>query len=321
MILEYTTETFPVSRNSSTSSNTLRVDESLDQGHRHFSSFHWLYPGLFQPLSPTLLKATTKTLSKKIQSGGGHTGWSAAWEVCLWSRLRQSTSATTALKKLLDRFFTRNLFGLHPKLGPNKPNCVTCYAPLTQAKGDTDHRGMTTSDGSVYQMDANSGMAAGLMEMLFQSHIPGVLLFLPTIVPELSSGRVDKLTSRGGFEVNFQWSSHMIEAITVLFDSWHPWFLSQHEYKPGWFSTDTEPDSLPRSSKISINENIITFVTPNPLKVISFLPLACAEVILIRNNIPSYVALPSDSLTHLIVKQFPCKMVMCNIDDPNICVA
>jgi hypothetical protein len=331
LLLEYPTDTFPVSSSTSSGSgsgprkDSLHVDESLDEGHRHFSSFHWLYPGLFHPtLSPALLEASRKTMTKKIQAGGGHTGWSAAWELCLWSRLRQSSSVAIALKKLVfGRFFTRNLFGLHPKLTPNRPNCVTCYGPLplSQAKGDTDHRGMTTSDGSIFQMDANSGMAAGLIEMLFQSHIPGVMLFLPILLksldtPELSSqlssGKIDRLASRGGCLVSFRWSSHLIEMMTLQFNSWHPWFLlSQLEDQPGYFSTSVS-SSTSSALQWGTSEAIVTLVTPNTMKRVTFQPLGCGEVTQVRSeDIPSYVSLPSDELMHLRVKQFPCEIVIC----------
>jgi hypothetical protein len=309
LILEYPINTFPLSlsrpNSSSSSSPSIHLDESLDPGHRHFSSLHWLYPGIFQPhLSSTLLSATTKTLSNKIQSGGGHTGWSAAWETCLWSRLRQNNQATSALKKLLTRYLSRNLLGLHPKLAPNHQNCVTCYHPRPTS-GDTNHRGMTTSDSSVYQMDANSGMAAGLMEMLFQSHVPALLIFLPINLPELPSGRINGLSSRGGFKVDFQWSKNRVQSLSLHLQSWHPWFLPQREYAPGYFTTDSI--KLGRAPK----KNILTLVTPNPLRgEVMFSPLLCGEVIkVLEGELPSHVSSSSDFYTHVNVVDYPCRIM------------
>jgi hypothetical protein len=54
------------------------VLEASDWAHRHFSSLHWLYPGIFIPSSSpedeSLLIAAQQTLQKKSVSLGGHTG-------------------------------------------------------------------------------------------------------------------------------------------------------------------------------------------------------------------------------------------------------
>jgi hypothetical protein len=314
LILEYPINTFPLSSNGSSSplSPLIQLDESLDPGHRHFSSLHWFYPGVFHPhLTSSLFSATLKTLSyKTIQSNGGHTGWSAAWETCLWSRLRKPNETINAMKKLIQNYFSRNLFGLHPKLAPSHQNCVTCYGPHP-SPGDTNRRGMITTDSSIYQMDANSGMAAGLMEMLFQSHIPTVLLFLPINSPELSSGSVSGLSSRGGFKVDFQWSQNRIQKISLHIQAWHPWFLPQYEYAPGYFTTTgTEPPEKLRHGNSSPHQkNILTLVTPNEMKGISFSPLLCGEGIKLGGGeIPAHASSPLDSYTHVDVREFPCRM-------------
>jgi hypothetical protein len=73
--------------------NKKHVNEDVDAGHRHFSSMHWLYPGLFQPTNDSftdvvrLYTSARDTLAYKRRSGGGHTSWSSAWEACLWARL------------------------------------------------------------------------------------------------------------------------------------------------------------------------------------------------------------------------------------------
>lgn len=151
-ILEYPTTGFPLGKDNS---YKITVSEDLDRGHRHFSGFHWLYPGMFIPGNQTydtLMDIARITLEKKINSGGGHTGWSASWESCLWGRLRNGDNAVKALKKILDKYLSKNLLGLHPKLLPNIQSCVTCYGavpPNQISAGDTTSRGMTTADSSV----------------------------------------------------------------------------------------------------------------------------------------------------------------------------
>jgi hypothetical protein len=64
------------------------LTEAFDLGHRHFSSMHWVYPGLFLPsdrstasssssvqtLDRQLLRAARKTLADKALHLSGHTG-------------------------------------------------------------------------------------------------------------------------------------------------------------------------------------------------------------------------------------------------------
>jgi hypothetical protein len=158
-ILEYPIYNLPLT---ASKTKAIQLSETLDRGHRHFSSLHWLYPGTFIPFDLKgrvsyhegdeyeMIQATKTTLGAKIAAGGGHTGWSAAWETCLWARLRKGTNSLTSLKKLFAKYLSRNLFGLHPKLQPSQSNCETCYAPSTHApRGDTVSRGMSTGDASV----------------------------------------------------------------------------------------------------------------------------------------------------------------------------
>src|SRR5690606_12797139 len=52
-----------------------------EPGHRHISHLYALYPGeeFANPFDTTWLEASGKTIEKRLQHGGGHTGWSRAW--------------------------------------------------------------------------------------------------------------------------------------------------------------------------------------------------------------------------------------------------
>lgn len=133
------------------------VDESLDLGHRHFSSMHWLYPNNFHPgdnaVLDKLIAAGRKTMTSKRANNGGHTSWSSAWEACLWARLYDGDAAIAALSRILREYSASNLLSLHPPLtrsGP--PDCPTCFTHPTM-QGDSGAfiipnaaRGMTSTD-------------------------------------------------------------------------------------------------------------------------------------------------------------------------------
>ena len=127
------------------------VREDLDEQHRHFSSLHWLYPGLFQPTSPsdaatatqkkhtnqqfslllnTYNLAANATLTTKHLAGAGQTSWSAAWESCLWARLGNAEAAWGALRRLGSKYSTVRLMSLHPPMARIRlagKSCKTCY--------------------------------------------------------------------------------------------------------------------------------------------------------------------------------------------------
>ena len=111
---------------------TQRILDTLDPGHRHFSHLHWVYPGLFHPLTFKEIKnnnnqlnyqnitnnniylAAKNSMKLKRDNNGGHTGWSAAWESCLNARLGQHEHAWNSLTKILDKFITYRYLSFHP---------------------------------------------------------------------------------------------------------------------------------------------------------------------------------------------------------------
>jgi alpha-L-fucosidase 2 len=209
------------SRESQGQSGVMTVTEELDAGHRHFSSMHWLYPSSTLPLSghggQILLEAAKTTLDRKVAAGGGHTAWSAGWEIALRARLRDVTGASAALTRLLRRYTTPNGLALHPPLDPvrftsltvkhghmgsdwshdklserkkvstKSLNCKTCFterAPRAQGLSFgalKTRRGLETSREDKFQLDGHGALVGAVSELLLQSHLPGHLLLLPGI--------------------------------------------------------------------------------------------------------------------------------------------
>jgi len=163
-----------------------------EPGHRHISHLFGLHPGaqFNHETTPELLAAARKSLDFRLANGGGHTGWSRAWLVNFMARLHDGEAAYENLRLLLVKSTLPNLFDNHPP----------------------------------FQIDGNFGGAAGIAEMLVQSHVPLPNAFAPGIAPRFQidllpalptawpTGEVRGLRVRGGLTISrLAWTPEDIE--------------------------------------------------------------------------------------------------------------
>ncbi len=152
-----------------------------EPGHRHVSHLYALYPDCaVNPATPELMKACEITLRRRLASGGGHTGWSCAWLINLFARLGLGEDAYAILRKLFSNSTKDNLLDTHPP----------------------------------FQIDGNFGGAAGIIEMLLQSHA-GTIRLLPALPKAFDEGSFEGIVARGGIIVSAAWKAGSITSLTL----------------------------------------------------------------------------------------------------------
>ncbi|MFV0380221.1 MAG: glycosyl hydrolase family 95 catalytic domain-containing protein [Anaerorhabdus sp.] len=163
------------------------------KSHRHLSHLFALYPGdgILYHNDPKIIKASDVSLEKRSRFSKGWTGWSIAWKVCLYARLKNGDEALEYIEYLLNKCSYNNLLGKH-KLNP-----------------------LPFSKKGLFQIDSNFGVTAGICEMLLQSH-NGVIYLLPALPKKWKSGHIKGLSARGMITVDIIWNNNKLKEAKLV---------------------------------------------------------------------------------------------------------
>lgn len=157
--------------------------KEAEPGHRHISHLYGLHPSdqITMDKTPGLAEAARLTLEKRLEAGGGHTGWSRAWIINNYAKLWDGEKVFDNLLLFANNSLLPNLFDNHPP----------------------------------FQIDGNFGVCAGIVSMFVQSNEDRIVL-LPALPKVFSEGHIKGIKCAGNVEVDITWSEGELSSFSLL---------------------------------------------------------------------------------------------------------
>lgn len=160
--------------------------------HRHQSHLYPIFPGLeiTKESNPEIYEAGRIAVEKRLIIGlTSQTGWSMGHMANTYARLGQGDRSLECLDIL-----TR---------GSTGPNLFTYH-------NDWRKMGLTcgTGEEAPFQIDANCGITAAVLEMLVFSK-PGLVKLLPACPTKWTFGKVTGIVCRGAITVDMEWDTEI----------------------------------------------------------------------------------------------------------------
>lgn len=166
--------------------------------HRHLSHLYGVYPAdLFTPENdPERFEAAKLSL---IRRGDHSTGWAMCWRLALWARFRDSEKTETMLREFLQA--VDSTAETSPGSGGGiYPNLFSAHPP--------------------FQIDANLGIPAGIVEMLVQCHRKtenGIMIvdLLPAPPANWTEGKLTGIRLRNGVFLDLVWKESRVAGLRI----------------------------------------------------------------------------------------------------------
>jgi alpha-L-fucosidase 2 len=162
--------------------------------HRHVSHIYPFFPGREIAPGDEMVSPIKKAVDKRFEIGmKEQTGWSVVHLANIYARLGQGDRALECLEILKEYCTGENLFTYH---------------------NDWRERGVCEAkpkgfDKRVFQIDANMGYPAAILEMLIHSD-RGVITLLPGVPSTMEEGRISGVKCRGNIQLDMKWSAESL---------------------------------------------------------------------------------------------------------------
>ena len=160
--------------------------------HRHVSHLYGLFPGnqITVEETPALANAARKSLEVRGDAG---TGWSRAWKISFWAKLKDGDRALRLIQNQLN--FVASSENQISENGGTYANMMDAHPP--------------------FQIDGNYGATAGIMQ-LFLQHECGKIKILPALPAQCADGEITGIKTKGNVTVSITWNNHTVNKVTLV---------------------------------------------------------------------------------------------------------